>query len=107
MKDTKYIICDSEENLNRGLVGIVRMLTYEGKPCCIRVLDHNKDYDIGHKVIVYCQETYRRPDGQWFYNGEYTHGTKVVAAFLKYSRAVEIYEIKNVNEPIIWRTTEL
>ena len=107
MKDVKYIICDNEQNLNRELVGIVKMLTKEGKPCCIRVLDHNKEFAIGGAVNRYVDEYIKRPDGQYLYKGTFVVREVPVKAYLKCSRAVEIYEIKNVNEPIIWRTTEL
>ena len=107
MKDIKYIICDSEENLNRALVGIVKMLTEDGKPLCIRVLNHNHDFCVSGKVNLHVDENIKRPDGQYLYNGTFVKREKVVRPFLKYSRAVEIYEIENVNAPIMWRTMEV
>ena len=102
MKEVREIICDSEEKLNCELVELVKMLTDKGKPCCIRVLDHNKDIFIGGAVNRCVDENFKRPDGQYLYQGTFVNREVPVKAYLKYSRAVEIYEIKTVSEPLKW-----
>lgn len=107
MKEVREIICDSKEKFDIELLGLIEYLTKDGKPCCIRVLDHNKDLFIVGAVNRYVDENIKRPDGQYLYKGTFVVREVPVKAYLKYSRAVEIYEIKNVNEPIIWRIAKL